>query len=138
MGIDLHLSLVHVCSLCCCCCRHHRGPLRGGLGEVAAALVGAVARLSGLAAARKLYASLMKLPLPGGDFVHAVLDLELWAPEAQGAGQLPAAAMREVFEVRLCQIGCVGGGGKGGLGERLDVRFEYSGSRSTGWSRSWV
>ncbi len=91
-----------------------------------AALVGAVARLNGLAAARKLYASLMKLPLPGGDFVHAVLDLELWAPEAQGAGQLPPAAMREVFEVRVRQTLCVCGGWGGGLWEILDVRFERS------------
>lgn len=54
-----------------------KGELHGGMGKAAACLYNAVHEIDGPAAARKLCSSLLAYPLPGGSFIHAVLDAEL-------------------------------------------------------------
>lgn len=69
------------------------------MGAVAAALVRAVALVRSPAAARKLYASLRHLPSPGGEFWHAVLDMELEAARAGRGDELPRPRILALFEV---------------------------------------
>ena len=57
------------------------------MGVVGAALVHSLWSPTDPAPARRLYRSLLALPLPGGELIHAVLDLEL----ALLAARLPAA-----------------------------------------------
>ena len=56
-----------------------QGPLRGGMGAVAAAAVEVMTVLGGLPAARKLYKRLLALPPAGGSLFHHLLDLEIAA-----------------------------------------------------------
>ncbi|KAL6779476.1 hypothetical protein ACKKBG_A12465 [Auxenochlorella protothecoides x Auxenochlorella symbiontica] len=78
-----------------------RGPTEGGMGAVAAALFRAVALVRSPAAARKLYASLRHLPSPGGEFWHAVLDMELEAARAGRGDELPRPRILALFEAAV-------------------------------------
>ena len=88
------------------------------MGAVAAALVHAVRGLAGLPAARQLYRALLRVPPAGGDFFHAVLDLELAEEAAAGAAHaargaaassaaLPAARLRELFDAAVDAYGAL-------------------------------
>ncbi|GAB4819004.1 hypothetical protein N2152v2_006050 [Parachlorella kessleri] len=92
-----------------------RGPVQGGMGAVAAAVLSALERTRGLGAARKLYRKLLKLPAPGAEFFHAILGMELLAGEAQAdacggtesadAQRLSAKQLRDVFEAAVDAYG---------------------------------
>ena len=79
------------------------------MGAVAAAVVSALERTRGLGTARKLYRKLLKLPAPGAEFFHAVLDMELLAGQTQAetrsttgtdaAQPLSVRQLRDIFEV---------------------------------------
>ncbi|KAL4452190.1 hypothetical protein ABPG75_007852 [Micractinium tetrahymenae] len=56
--------------------RQARGPVQGGLGAVAAALLTALHGSGGIEAARPLYRALLPLPPAGGDFFRCLLQLE--------------------------------------------------------------
>ena len=75
------------------------------MGAVGAAIVHALWSPSDPAPARRFYRSLLALPLPGGQLIHAVLDLEL----ALLAARLPAALRRaqivDVFEAGASAFG---------------------------------
>lgn len=79
-----------------------RGPVEGGMGAVAAAVLAAVQDTAGLLAARELYRQLLRLPPAGGELMHAVLGLELLAAQSGGdatAQPLQAKQLQELFEV---------------------------------------
>ncbi|KAK2080502.1 hypothetical protein QBZ16_000355 [Prototheca wickerhamii] len=85
------------------------GPVEGGLGLVAAALLRAVVASGGLTQARDLYRTLTRGPSPGGAFWHAVLDLEVdLVPAAFPKDALAPAQVKALFE------GAVDAHGQGG------------------------
>lgn len=65
-----------------------KGPVSGGMGEVAGSFLQASWRLHGPEAARKLFDQLLRLPPAGGDMFRAMLQLEqqqLLQPSANGS-----------------------------------------------------
>ena len=82
-----------------------RGPLSGGMGGPAAALFNALWAIEGPIAARSLYTVLLKLPLPGGEFVHAILDAELSLLGSGGSSALSVSGVREIFEAGVAAFG---------------------------------
>ncbi len=84
-----------------------RGPVSGGVGVAAAALVTALWSRGGPEAARAFYRSMLTLPLPGGELVHAVLDAELALAAAGDGAALPPRRLREMFESGAAAYGAV-------------------------------
>jgi U3 small nucleolar RNA-associated protein 6 len=95
-----------------------KGPVAGGMGGSAAALFTAMWTTTGPQSARKLYTSLFKVPSPGGELIHAILDAELALLQAHknssggsdgspSAAPLPLAKLREVFEAGVTAHGHV-------------------------------
>ena len=93
----------------------HRA-VQGGLGAVAAALLAALHRAGGIAAARALYRALLPLPPPGGDFFRRLLQLEMEeqaassaaaaaAGAARGGDPLPSRQLRDLFEAAVDAYG---------------------------------
>lgn len=84
-----------------------RGPVEGGMGAVAAALVLAMEHCSGVEEARRMYRELFKLPAAGGELMHAVLDLELRLVECaeRTAQPLTTQELLAVFEAAIGAYG---------------------------------
>lgn len=91
------------------------GHVIGGMGAPAASLFTALWATSGPEIARKFYRALLKLPLPGGEFVHAILDAELALLGAGGSGALSLPRVRELFEHGLAAYG--------GVDDKLWLRY---------------
>ena len=91
------------------------GPVIGGMGGPAASLVTALWSTSGPESARKFYRELLKLPLPGGEFVHAILDAELALLGAGGPAALCLSKIRDLFEHGISAYG--------EIDERLWLRY---------------
>lgn len=89
--------------LCTSCSCRAVGAVQGGLGAVVAEVLASVHATTGLEAARRMYTRLMQGPPLGGDFLLAVLRVELGV---QGPSALPAADLRRLFEVRDMFASC--------------------------------
>lgn len=92
-----------------------KGPVQNGMGGAAAALFTAMWTTAGPKSARKFYTSLFKVPSPGGELVHAILDAELALLQAAGSSGvdgggsssscLSLAKIRDVFEAGVAAHG---------------------------------
>ncbi|KAI3438077.1 hypothetical protein D9Q98_000519 [Chlorella vulgaris] len=85
--------------------RQARGPVEGGLGAAAAALLTALHQAGGIEAARGLYTALLPLPPPGGDYFRCLLRLEMAQVSEAAPAAPPPRKLQDLFDVAAAAYG---------------------------------